>query len=109
MYGKSPNLTRHLSHPCTTELNSEDFYLKILAEKFQLAFSEVEKNTARNFQYLEKFYSKKKDINVGDTVLVFTPKKIQGVSPKILPSFSLPFKVEKKLSYCIFQLVSDKT
>ena len=106
MYGRNPQISREIIHPSFDELTSENQYVKDLAERMQESLKIVQANIDRQLLYREKSYKDNINIEKGDLFLVFMPRKYKGISEKLLPGYSYPFKVIEKLSFCIFKVES---
>ena len=98
MFYRVPPITRCQLHPITSDIPTEDEYVSRLADRLQKAFKIVEANTERQLEYRDLSYNDATRLKENYSVLVFIPKRTKGVSSKLLPAYSLPFRVIKALS-----------
>ena len=85
-----------------------DTYATELAKRCKKAFEIVCLNTSRHLEYRQLSYKETPDLELNSRVLVFMPRKYKNVSTKLLNGFSLPFRVIRKLSYCIYEVKSEE-
>ena len=85
---------------------SEDECKKKLADRFKKAFKIVEANTERRLEYRELTYREANKLKEGDRALVYIPRRTKGISSKLLPAYSLPFRVKKELSSSVYRAES---
>ena len=107
MFYRIPPITRCQLHPISGTIPSEDEHIRELADRFKKAFKIVEANTERRLEYRELTYGEASKLKEGDRVLVYIPRRTKGVSSKLLPAYSLPFRVKKELSWSVYRVESE--
>lgn len=105
MYARIPHLSKKIVHPSEEEMLSHDEYVKKSALKMKAAFEIVTSQMNKHLQYRGKLYQNNINYQVGDKVLVFLPTRRKGLTNKLIPGWTPPFTITKKISDVIFEMM----
>ncbi|RWS18980.1 hypothetical protein B4U80_05042, partial [Leptotrombidium deliense] len=101
-----------LGLPGQQATNDVDEYVQQLTENLQTAKQMVEANIeAAQSRYKNNYYKHRsdKEFEKGDTVLVYTPKRVVGKAEKLMHNFYGPYQVIEKLSPLVYKVINKNT
>ena len=109
MLGRPPRLERNILY--TYHTDDEDITKRAMdrVEIMEKVFEEVNKNVETHLEYRIREYLEDdaKNFQEGKNVLVFFHTKGKpGISRKLQPAWSLPFKIQKRISPTTYELIS---
>ncbi|RWR99413.1 hypothetical protein B4U80_09302, partial [Leptotrombidium deliense] len=77
--------------------------LEALTKAREIAKNNIAESQIKSKQYYDK---KRRDVtfNIGDLVLVYTPKRIKGRSEKLLHPYHGPYRITKKIGTVVYEV-----